>query len=458
MSLAEPAANPFAADRPRLQAGRPRAHRGDGPPGPPVQPATAPPLDLSRDFQAWIRLFEYALLAAILVIVSGGLPALYMKVYDLLDPPGWTIWSYAFLMAGMAWGLVIRPLTVLKLSVLAWPLTTLAVLMLASSQWSIDPGVSFRQGLIHTAMLGAAFWAAARFSWRELAATVFWVYLGLAALSAALAVLTPQWGVMDEIYPGAWSGLWGFKQTLGVTMIIGVCAAGGYAALEPRRMGVALFGIVLMMAVIWFSQTTTAVLVGAAVIGLFVAGGLAQRHPSMAILLTWAVIAAAMLFGIAATWFGDEMFALVGKSADFSGREGIWAGSAKLIEMKPWTGWGYQAIWYNKDPNGPIEFVIWHTGFRPADAHSSWLDIGVQLGLPGMAVMAISFVAALWAAGRRIYSHPGALWAAITLIAILSVSFTETILASPMGATAFLFQLMAAKLAANEDARSPRWR
>jgi O-antigen ligase len=457
MSLAPPAADPFATDRPRLRGDRIRVDRG----GPRALEAPPPldqqALDLSRDFGAWIRLFEYALLVSILVIVSGGLPALYMKVYDLIDPPGWTIYSYGFLMLGMLWGLLIRPMTVLKLTVWAWPLTALAVLMLASSQWSIDPGTSWRQGLIHTAMLGAAFWAAARFSWRELAATVFWVYLALAVLSAALAVLTPQWGVMREVYPGAWSGLWGFKQTLGVTMIIGVAAAGGYAAIEPKRAPFALAGIALMMAVIWFSQTTTAVLVGAAVIGLFVAGGLAQRHPSMAILLTWGVISAGMLFGIAATFFGDQLFAIVGKSSDFSGREGIWAGSLQLIEMKPWTGWGYQAIWHNKDPNGPIEFVIWHTGFRPADAHSSWMDIGVQLGLPGIAIMAFSFFAALWAAGRRIYSHPGALWAAVTLIAILSVSFTETILASPMGATAFLFQLMAAKLAMNEAVRSPRW-
>jgi exopolysaccharide production protein ExoQ len=457
MSLAPAAADPFATDRPRLRSPRPRAERGPATGSMATAAPASRPLDLTADFGAWIRLFEYGLLAAILVIVSGGLPALYMKVYDLLEQPGWTIYTYAFLMLGMAWGLLIRPLTVLKLSVWAWPLTALALLMMASSQWSIDPGTSWRQGLIHTAMLGSAFWAAARFSWRELAATVFWVYLALAGLSAALAVLTPQWGVMDEVYPGAWSGLWGFKQTLGVTMIIGVCAAGGYAAIEPKRTPIALFGIALMMAVIWFSQTTTAVLVGVAVIGLFVAGGLAQRHPSMAILLTWGVVAAAMLFGIAATFFGDQLFALVGKSSDFSGREGIWAGSQQLIEMRPWTGWGYQAVWHNKDPNGPIEFVIWHTGFRPADAHSSWMDIGVQLGLPGMAIMAFSFFAALWAAGRRIYSHPGALWAAVTLIAILSVSFTETILASPMGATAFLFQLMAAKLAMNEALRSPRW-
>ncbi len=136
------------------------------------------------------------------------------------------IWPPVYLLTLIL--IVMRPMPVLGLMVRAWPLMVLAVLPMVSACWSLDPGLTLRRGLGVLFPALFALWMASRFSWRDLIRLLAVSLSVLAVGSLVMSVLFPAYGVMHEIHPGAWSGLWFEKNRMGAVMAL--AAMSGMAA------------------------------------------------------------------------------------------------------------------------------------------------------------------------------------------------------------------------------------
>jgi exopolysaccharide production protein ExoQ len=88
------------------------------------------------------------------------------------------------------------------------------------------------------------------------------------------------------------------------------------------------------------------------------------------------------------------------------------------------------------------------TDFKPANAHSSWLDTYVSLGLPGVALLALVMIWAwLQVVGRLWTGARSLVFAAGAMTAVTFVCFTETVLLNMVDFQWMLVVMIGAKMA-----------
>jgi exopolysaccharide production protein ExoQ len=167
-----------------------------------------------------------------LLIYSGGwqLPLFGEKADESQSVCcGWPILpAYALgflLIAAIRWNLV--------RVMIRQPFLLILMVVAASYFWSIQPDVSVAarlRGDLHP--LGLAL--ASRFRWVELAEVVAWTFAVLIVACYVVCIAVPSIGVMTELFPGAWRGLWLEKNALGGLMALGCCLLIAAACWTPR--------------------------------------------------------------------------------------------------------------------------------------------------------------------------------------------------------------------------------
>ena len=196
------------------------------------------------------------------------------------------------------------------------------------------------------------------------------------------------------------------------------------------------------------SEATTAILVTGLAMAIPVAVWLAQRHPSAAVLSVWAVVTGLAALFLIVTILAPLVFQLLGKAPTLTGRTDIWRALAEPIAQRPWFGWGYQAFWTDTSLTSPVDRVeSIMEGFRPPDAHSTPIDIRLQLGLVGLILVGLTFARTwlqiLLQAGRQ----PAMMPAVGIFTAITAMAFTESIGLYPMDGMTLIVQLVVVKTA-----------
>jgi len=384
-----------------------------------------------------ILLFSSALLGQLFGDTEAG-----SAMLRLVWPP-----VYALILALV----LMRPMPVLRLMVRAWPIIVLACLTLVSYRWSIDPGTTLRRGLgvVMTAVFAA--WLASRYSWTDLIRLMALAFSVLIAGSFIMSLVFPQYGVMAVVHPGAWSGLWLEKNTLGAVMALGTLANVSAALMTPpgRERQFWIAGAVLALTLVLLSTSRTALL--ATMIGLL--GPLAIAFARQGFIP--GVLA---LFGGALAVFGLALVLVIGpgvllealgRDPTLTGRTDIWGGLISAIQARPWTGYGYGAFWMVED--GPVFWLRQGTQWDVPSAHNAWIEIALDLGVPGLALAVLSYFTALGRALKRLFSGPEIYWALPGLAVWGLTSMSESILMLQNGFTWMMFCMTFCKLAAPRD-------
>lgn len=387
-------------------------------------------------------------IAIYILLCFGSTVAFVMKVQQLQEAPSWSLLIYAPTMVMTVVAFAYRPLQSLRTALIGGPMLVFVLVTLLSFTWSNQPALTLRQGLLMCMTYGAACMLSQYLTWVRLTRILAFVFCLQAGISAALAILTPQWGVMTTIYPGAWSGIWSFKQTLGVAMAVAAGGVTGYFLMQPKSARWTLPGLLIICVCVIKSEATTAILVSVVAVGMPVAIWLAQRHPSAAILSTWAIVSGLALLFLIITILSPLVFQMLGKAPTLTGRTDIWQALAEPIAARPWLGWGYQAFWTDQtltSPVGRIESQL--DGFRPPDAHSTPMDVRLQLGLVGLTLIGITFVRT-WILMLRQAGKVQAMAPMIGIFtAITAMCFTESIGLYPMDGMTLIVQVVIVKTA-----------
>lgn len=101
--------------------------------------------------------------------------------------------------------------------------------------------------------------------------------------------------------------------------------------------------------------------------------------------------------GFVAAWTArDALFDLLGRSSNLTGRERIWNDVLERVAERPVAGWGFSTPWVPSEPFFD-RWIVDH-GETVMQAHNMWIDVALQLGGIGVALMSLVLLAYLWRA------------------------------------------------------------
>lgn len=326
-------------------------------------------------------------------------------------------------------------------------LILLMLIVVGSTVWSIAPDVTTRRAFAVSCTTLGGLALAARYKWAQLAEVVGATFVVLIVASFAVCLAVPSIGVMTELFPGAWRGLWMEKNALGGLMALGFCLLSAAALLNPQRAKLwwPFAGLALVLVLMSTSKTSLASLMvgGAALVFVLIA----RRSPAAGAAITWTGVTGVVLLGGFVLVASDVFFALLGKDATLTGRTEIWSAAMRQIEQRPWTGYGYAAVWDNKSGWGPFAWITKDAGFQAHHAHNSWIEQWLGIGLIGLAAWGLFYLQTLTLAIIAVFRERGALLVFPFLVVYTLVSLTESIAVVYNDFRWALFVAFAAKLA-----------
>jgi O-antigen ligase len=305
-------------------------------------------------------------------------------------------------------------------------LLLLAVLAIASATWSIDPDLSFRRGiaLLATTLLGV--YLAARFDWLAALRLLGGVWFALMAASLIAGAVAPDFAVMKEVHPGAWSGGWAEKNQLGGHAARAAFLFAFLAWRDEAFRKTWSVALALSIALVALSTSATALL--GAITGFGVLLGawwmLKGRMWSLALVFgATTVIGAAMLVYVLAP---QLLFSVIGRDATLTGRTDIWAELIGAISQKPALGYGYLAFWgLDSEPRYWLQKAV---AWEAPSGHNGWLDLAVSLGITGVVVYAIDVAATAWRAAKSSMRSPAGVFAIGFLFQFMLFATSESII------------------------------
>jgi exopolysaccharide production protein ExoQ len=330
----------------------------------------------------------------------GGKMAVVTTESETLRDRMQTVLALAFCLAPMA--VYVRRLAI---AAQAMPLMVLLpVYAMTSALWSQDTGTSLRSGLSLLVTTLFAFYLAERFSERQQLELIIFVGVCVGISSVALALLWPQFGLDHQLHQGAWQGLFTQKN---------VCAEATLFLLTPAlvlpaggRYGQMLRAnyIVLCLLIILMTQSRTGWAITVLYLGFVSCLSLLGKFGRKDLMPL-----AAMLFGcagailVAAIAYPSLLFSTVGRSASFSGRVQIWGAIIASVFRRPLGGYGFDAFWSLLQ--GEATRVFASAGWVVTSAHNGFLNVALELGLVGLALVLVTFIQACRYANAAF--HPG---------------------------------------------------
>ncbi|MNQ42952.1 O-Antigen ligase [compost metagenome] len=357
----------------------------------------------------------------------------------------------------LAVGLVLtRPGTALQALARSPLMILLLALTAVSVMWSITPDVTLRRvmALLFTTLGGVAL--ASRWRWATLTEIFATAMAVMMIASLFLGALVPDWGRMHELFPGAWRGLWLEKNALGENMGLAALFMVAAAIMVParRRLWLLLAALAAMLVILSTSKTSLVVLILAFASMGFVA--LVKAGPKRAIVGTWLAVVVACAAALLITMRSDLVFDLLGKDATLTGRTQIWTAILHQMEQRPWTGFGYGAVWDDTSPGGAHAWITHEAKFSAAHAHSGWMEVYLALGLPGVIIFAAWFIEmwgrSLWAA----YARPSG-WLLMPMMTAYTLTMlTESITMNWHNLRWVLFVALALKAVIGDQDAPPR--
>lgn len=311
---------------------------------------------------------------------------------------------------------VVRPLTQWRR--LPWFALAFVVWAVVSLAWSAWPETSALTLLLLVITTVQGFFIAAVLTWRELvqamASALKWVIAGSVVFELAVSIFVRRpilpgfvlpaekmdpivyWSRNNLFDGGRIQGIYGNANLLAVVCLLAIVVfAIRFAARAPRR-ELLVAWIVLSAYLMWRAASATAY-VSLAAVAVVLATVLLIRSAKRPRARTKYYLAYALVgFGGAGLlWlWRDAIFTGLGRSADLTGRESIWAAVLERAAARPVVGWGYATPWLPWDPRFD-GWIIDH-GETVMQAHSVWVDTFLQLGIIGVVLLGLTYLAFVW--------------------------------------------------------------
>jgi exopolysaccharide production protein ExoQ len=291
----------------------------------------------------------------------------------------------------------------------AIPILAFMALCVLSSVWSAYPiptllacGIQIATALVGVSLLLIE-------PWRRLVlifAAMIHTHLVLSVLFEVVVALLPGhqllpfWTDYGSNAPGAyyWSqgllfsggriqGIVGNANLTCFLALLGLIVMGALLAarLVRRRVAIPLLALDVVMMALTRSATVfvaAAVVVAAALVAL----GYRRFGTVGRAALTVAAVIVVGLGALSSSRLSEPLLRVLGKGDDLTGRLEIWNIVGSLVAQRPVLGWGWISYWAPWIP--PFDRLVVRGGVQYLQAHNAYLDIEMQLGIPGLLALA----------------------------------------------------------------------
>jgi len=378
-------------------------------------PVAAPPAAPARETTGHLMVRAYAVLCLFSVFA-------HTAVYNLLGTAGSAVVLVVLTLGALGiWVPAIarqRP-TRFPWRRLPWAALGYGALALISVLWSRWPAATLLTWSLTAAITATALMVATMLTWQEIVralSTTLKLILGLSVvieLWVALVVRHPILPNFAQLPPGKinpvsyWvrgnlfnggriQGIVGNAHELAMMCLFALLVFAVLYAARVRRRGL-LIGWAVLAVVLLVKGASTTVYLGIVVILAVAAAALiarAAKTPAArrGVYLTFTAIA---VVGVAAAvLLRDRVLGLFGKGSDLTGRVEIWQAVWDRAITRPVFGNGFSSPWVPWDP--AFDRWILNHGITVFHAHDMWLDVFLQLGIVGVVVMLVAWLALLW--------------------------------------------------------------
>ncbi len=311
------------------------------------------------------------------------------------------------------------------------PLLLFVLWAMLGSLWSVDADMTVKRVVRMSEFIGFGAYLVLRFEFRDLLALLNRSIAVIVVASFAVLLIATPYAYTNLIgYENAIRGAVVTKNELGAIMSLGVIVSGcaWMEKVNHRYTRVIAFaGSVLLLVL---SHSATSMIATLACAGFFTvyfavkSGG----NPAFRTLATLAILGG-ITVAINILISSDDFMSIIGRSSTLTGRTSVWDAVIRVIELRPWTGYGY-GFWI---PLSVPKLNIWNTvQFSVPHSHSDWIDIALQAGLVGVALLAWIWIIAGWRCMWFLsLGAEGALFCALLLVNLFVRGLTETTLVDP---------------------------
>ncbi len=414
--------------------------------------AHAPTIQAAPTFARW----EPVAAALCLAQFSEPFFAAVAQSQGATEPPGYARLAFIPVYAFLAW-------VIWRDRAKAWATTRAVPLLMAllalaalSTFWSIDGGATLRRSVWLALTMSFGLYLAWRYTWRELLEVLGGGYIALILGSLALGALAPSIGRMTVEHPGAWSGLWTHKNTLGGIMALGVAICASAAIVAPPRRNLWIAAMLGAFALVLLSTSKTALIASVLGLGVIAFCMMLRRGPLHTIFAATGVLVVAVVGAGIVFLAPDLLVGALGRDLTLTGRTDIWHAAASAVAAKPWLGYGYYAFWL--PDNGPAYWVRETVQWQVASAHSTWLELALGLGRVGIALFALQLAATLFRGASATMRQDAGLWAPAFLAAFALYTLSESHGLQANNVFWTIYVAVAARLALDATKESRAWR
>ena len=403
-------------------------------------------------FFKFMKLLESLVYLLILFYFGGVITGIiFPPVEDLAaeNPTARLLW---FPIYGLVLMLAAMNITHLTRLAIFNPLLIICLLWCGISMiWSIDPQLTMRRSVAVLMTTLAGLTIAARYDWDGLVQRLAFVFFMMAVATLVIVLINPGQGIMQDIHVGAWRGPFPEKNYLGGKMAQGVAVCMCAYAMRPKLFWLWIPAGLLCFFLVLMSTSKTALLVSVFSIGVFLALRLFRRFPILRLPVLYLFVAGTTTLITLYLTIPDELFAIIGKDATFTGRTDIWSELILAVKAKPIMGYGYGTFW--EDPLGPSYAVRQALQWGVPTAHNGWFETSLSTGIVGVVLFAVLYIIAVFLAFDRIKrGGVESYWAVLGVLIFGMFSFSESTILQQNDLSWLIFVATASKLFAFERA------
>jgi O-antigen ligase len=338
------------------------------------------------------------------------------NIYDLLE--------FATLVPFLGLGFLAWRRELPQLLVCAWPVLALCLFAFLSAYWSDDPSLVVRRAGTVTLSTLFGVYLVARGDFAGLVGALVKVF-ALAAIASFVAImLLPQAAtVTGDYYTHAWRGAFTDKNELGMAcgeaLMLSIYAF--YRRYGPRW--IAGFTIVASLVLLYGSQSKTPIVFMTAALYAAMIVLALRRRSALGLVTGYGLLVIGLAVGgfLAVGW--QDALQALGRDATFTNRTRIWQLALEYIANRPWFGYGFGAFWREQSADAQTFWVA--LGFKTPHAHNSWLEMALGIGIVGVGIAALGWLAVFYRT-LRVAAAPHAEHVAFCF-ALLAAIFLENL-------------------------------
>ncbi|MGI9508470.1 MAG: O-antigen ligase family protein [Geminicoccaceae bacterium] len=397
---------------------------------------------------------EQAYVVLTFLVSAGGLNGLFIgNATESLNDSNSLRLGVALALYLIAAGLLLQRHAprLVALTARQWGLALLLLYILASCIWSTETVPTFRRSMAFCLSTVFCAYVVLEYDLRRIIRLIAVATFIFACISLLNLASNPGELISDDARKyGAWTngitGLTFFGRVMAISTLVFWFAKNDHG---PWRL-FGWFGFLLSFFMLIKIQAATATIAVIVTLGAIIGLEIVRRYRFS--LSTFLIIGLAISLPLLGVFIfaADVFFEAIGRDPTLTNRTRIWSVATTFaMEHHPWLGSGFRAFWTDSH-SALVRFLIYgsrHTDY--GNGHSGYVDIWLELGVPGAVGVALILITALWRGFYLLLYHPDdhVVFFPAFMIFILIYNFPEKVFLEHTDIASMTFLVVILKMA-----------